>query len=68
MNLIEGHKWVYTFHVLVVAPLLIFIGFAYLKQKEWSLSPDFMKALMYLLIGFGVANILYHGNKLRQNL
>lgn len=68
MKLLEGHAWVYTFHLAVVAPMLIFVGVAYLYQKQWGLSPDFMKALSYILIGFGVANLLYHGSKLRQFL
>ena len=68
MKLLEGHNWVYTMHVLLVAPLLILIPLAYLFKSQWKLTDTMINAMMYLLIGFGVTVFFYHGNKLRKVL
>jgi ABC-type glycerol-3-phosphate transport system permease component len=67
-KLIEGHNWVYTVHVVLVAPLLILIPLAQIYKKELNLSDNFILMLMYTLIAFGIVVLLYHGNKLRTVL
>ena len=67
-KLIEGHNWVYTIHVLLVAPLLILTPLAYIYKDELKLSDNFILMLMYTLIAFGIAVFFYHGNKLREIL
>ena len=68
MKLLEGHNWVYTTHVFVVAPMLILIPLAVMNQKEFNLSDNLIKMLLYILIAFGIVVFLYHGNKLRTGL
>jgi hypothetical protein len=68
MKLLEGHNWVYTTHVFVVAPMLILIPLAVMNQKEFNLSDNLIKMLLYILIAFGIVVFLYHGNKLRTSL
>ena len=67
-KLIEGHNWVYTVHVVLVAPLLILIPLAQIYKKELNLSDNFILMLMYTLIAFGIVVFFYHGNKLRNAL
>ena len=68
MKLLEGYNWVYTTHVLLVAPMLILFPLAVLYQKEMKLSSNLIDMLMYTLIAFGIVVFFYHGNKLRNNL
>jgi|TARA_A100001011_G_scaffold287709_1_gene298699 hypothetical protein len=68
MKLLEGYNWVYTTHVLLVAPMLILFPLAVLYQKEMKLSSNLIDMLMYTLIAFGIVVFFYHGNKLRKNL
>tara|TARA_B100000073_G_C23551783_1_gene500425 strand:+ start:534 stop:740 length:207 start_codon:yes stop_codon:yes gene_type:complete len=68
MKLLEGYNWVYTTHVLLVAPMLILFPLAVLYQKEMKLSNNLIDMLMYTLIAFGIVVFFYHGNKLRKNL
>ena len=67
-KLIDGHNWVYTIHVVLVAPLLILIPLAQIYKKELNLSDNFILMLMYTLIAFGIVVFFYHGNKLRNAL
>ena len=68
MNLIEGHNWVWTTHVFVVAPMLILIPLVVMYKTKWNVSDNFINMLMYTLIAFGIVVFFYHGNKLRKNL
>lgn len=68
MKLLEGYNWVYTTHVLLVAPMLILFPLAVLYQKEMKLSNNLIDMLMYTLVAFGIVVFFYHGNKLRKNL
>ena len=68
MKLLEGYNWVYTTHVLLVAPMLILFPLAVLYQKEMKLSSNLIDMLMYTLVAFGIVVFFYHGNKLRKNL
>ena len=67
-KLIDGHNWVYTIHVVLVAPLLILIPLAQIYKKELNLSDNLVMMLLYTLIAFGIVVLLYHGNKLRTGL
>jgi hypothetical protein len=62
MKLIEGHNWVYTIHILVVAPLLLYISIGYLFNKK--MNEDLYKFAMYALLGFSVLMVIYHASKL----
>ena len=68
MKLIEGHNWVFTIHIFLVAPMLILIPLAVVNKTAWNLSENVIHMMMYTLIAFGIAVLLYHGNKLRNNL
>lgn len=68
MKLLEGYNWVYTTHVLLVAPMLIIFPLAVLYKDDMKLSSNFIDMLMYTLIAFGIVVFFYHGNKLRKNL
>jgi len=67
-KLIDGHNWVYTIHVLLVAPMLILIPLSIIYKAELKLSDNLVTMLLYTLIAFGIVVLLYHGNKLRQVL
>ena len=67
-KLIDGHNWVYTVHVLLVAPMLILIPLSIIYKKELNLSDNLVMMLLYTLIAFGIVVLLYHGNKLRTGL
>ena len=53
----DYHRWVYLFHILVIALILGYVG--YRKQA----TPQ---AIYYLIIIVGIIAIGYHGNILRQ--
>ena len=65
-KLIEGYNWVYLIHVILVAPLLIFIPLASIYKDKLKLSDNFILMLMYTLLAFGIVVFFYHGNKLRK--
>ena len=67
MGFLEGYNWVFTTHVLLVAPMLILFPLAVLYQKQMELSDNFIDMLMYTLVAFGIVVFFYHGNKLRKN-
>jgi hypothetical protein len=68
MKLIEGHNWVFTIHIFLVAPMLILIPLAVVNKTAWNVSENAIHMMMYTLIAFGIAVLLYHANKLRNNL
>lgn len=53
----DYHRWVYLFHIFVIALILGYVG--YRKQA----TPQ---AIYYLIIIVGIIAIGYHGNILRQ--
>ncbi len=65
MKLLEGYNWVYTTHVLLVAPMLILIPLAVIYQKQLKLTDNLIHMLLYIMIAFGIVVFFYHGNKLR---
>jgi len=68
MILLDGHNWVWTIHILLVAPMLILIPLAVIYKTKWNVSDNFINMLMYTLIAFGIVVFFYHGNKLRKNI
>ena len=66
MNLFDGHKWVYWFHIFVGAPLLMVVPIMYLKDGK--VDPTILHAWFYILISVGVAMIAYHALKLSRSL
>ena len=62
MKLLEGHNWVYTIHILLVAPLLFYLSIGYLTDNK--LNDDFYKFAMWTLLAFAILMLGYHGNKL----
>ncbi len=68
MKLLEGYNWVYTTHVFLVAPMLLLIPLAIIYKDKLKLSEQLVHMLLYILIAFGIAVLLYHGNKLRKLL
>ena len=68
MKLLEGHNWVYTTHVFLVAPMLLLIPLAIIYKDKLKLSEQLVDMLLYILIAFGISVLLYHGNKLRKLL
>jgi len=65
MRLIEGRNWVYTIHILLVAPLLFYISIGYLFDKK--ISEELYTFAMYSLLAFAVLMLGYHGKKLSDN-
>jgi len=55
MRLNLEHTWIYWFHLLLVAPLLIYIGYT---------AEHTPKDIFILLFSFGVVVAIYHGYKL----
>jgi len=53
--MLDGHSLVYLFHILVIAPLLFYIG--YMKEKVPS-------QLYVILMAMAVVIALYHSFKL----
>ena len=66
MDLLGGHNWVYLFHILIGAPLLLSIPILYLKDGK--VEPDVLHTWFYILIAVGAAMIIYHGMKLMRSL
>ena len=66
MDLFGGHNWVYLFHILIGAPLLLSIPILYLKDGK--VEPDVLHTWFYILIAVGAAMIIYHGMKLMRSL
>jgi hypothetical protein len=65
-SLFRGHNWVYTIHIVLVSPLLLYISIGYLFDMK--VNEGLYTFMMYTLLAFAVLMILYHGNKLRNNL
>ena len=66
MNMFDGHKWVYWFHILVGAPLLLSIPVLYLKDGK--VDPKVLHTWFYILIAVAIAMVVYHGLKLMRSL
>ena len=67
-QLLSGYNWVYSTHVFLVSPMLIFFPLAVIYKEKYNFSDDMIHTLMYILIGFGIMVLLYHGNKLYSRL
>ena len=65
MGFVDGHNWVYTTHICLVAPLLLYISTGYLFDTKFN--DDLYDFAMWALLAFSVIMVLYHSNKLRQN-
>ena len=65
MKLLDGHKWVYWFHILVGAPLLMIIPLMFLKDGK--IDKDTLHNWFYVLIAVGIGMIFYHGLKLMNS-
>ena len=65
MNMFDGHKWVYWFHILVGAPLLLSIPVLYLKDGK--VDPKVLHTWFYILIAVAIAMVVYHGLKLMRS-
>ena len=66
MDLFGGYNWVWWFHILIGAPLLMSIPILYLKDGK--VEPDVLHTWFYILIAVGSAMIIYHGMKLMRSL
>ena len=66
MGVFTGNNWVYTVHILVIAPLLFYISIGFLSDNK--LNEDLYKFAMWSLLTFAILMVLYHGNKLREGL
>ena len=62
MKLLEGHNWVYTIHIFLVAPLLFYLSIGYLTGNK--LNDDLYKFAMWALLAFAILMVGYHANKL----
>jgi len=62
MILIEGHNWVYTIHICLVGPLLLYLSIGYLTDNK--LNEDLYKFAMWILLAFAGLMVGYHGQKL----
>ena len=62
MGLFKGSNWVYTFHILLVAPLLIYISAGYLLDNK--LNDDLYKFAMWALLAFAGLMVGYHAKLL----
>ena len=66
VNLFDGYKWVYWFHIFVGAPLLMVVPIMYLKNG--TVDKKILVSWYYILVAVGVAMIIYHGMKLARSL
>ena len=62
---VDGHNWVYTIHIILIAPLLIYISTGYLFDNK--LNDDLYRFAMWLLLTFAVLMVGYHFNELRMH-
>lgn len=67
-ELFTGYNWVYSTHIFLVSPMLILFPLAVIYKKKYKFSDNMINMLMYILIGFGVAVLFYHGGKLYSRL
>lgn len=62
---IQGHNWVYSFHIFVVGPYLAFLGYLLNKyNKGFTKYEDFINGAIMTLIVVGIIIVLYHSYKL----
>jgi len=66
MTLIEGRNWVYTIHILLVAPLLLYISIGYLTDNK--LNDKLYEFAMWALLAFACLMTGYHGQKLVSHI
>ena len=66
MILIEGHNWVYTIHILLVAPLLLYLSIGYLTDNK--LNDKLYEFAMWTLLAFAGLMVGYHGKELVSRL
>ena len=62
MKLLEGRNWVYTIHILLVAPLLFYLSIGYLTDNK--LNDDLYKFAMWALLAFAILMFGYHSKEL----
>jgi len=65
MGLFNGRNWIYTIHIFLVAPLLIYISAGYLFDTK--INDDLYKFAMGGLLAFAILMLGYHGKKLSDN-
>ena len=62
---IQGHNWVYSFHIFVVGPYLAFLGYLLKKyNRGFSKYEEFINGGIMTLIVVGIIIVLYHSYKL----
>jgi len=62
--LIEGNNWVYTIHILFIAPLLFYVAYTHIYNEK----NDMITFLVYVQLAMALLIPLYHGHKLFRNL
>ena len=68
MGLFDGNNWVYTIHIFIVAPLLLYISTGYLFNRLPNKGSDSLyEFAMWVLLVFSVLVFVYHGYKLIEN-
>ena len=65
MGLVNGRNWIYTIHIFLIGPLLLYISAGYLFDMK--LNEQFYTFAMWSLFAFSIVMLGYHGYKLRQN-
>ena len=63
-SFVEGHNWVYTIHILFVAPLLFYVAYA----SIYNLKSELVTFMLYVQIAMALLIPIYHGNKLLTNI
>ena len=66
MNLFDGHKWVYWFHIFVGVPLLTCIPLFYVITGDMP-HTDVVTPWFYILLAVGAAMLVYHLLKLLRS-
>ena len=62
---IQGHNWVYSFHILIVGPYLALLGYLLKKYNlGFKKYEDFINGAIMTLIIVGILIIVYHSYKL----
>ena len=63
-SFVEGHNWVYTIHILFVAPLLFYVAYAHI----FNLDNEFVTFMVYVQLSMAILIPIYHGHKLLTNI
>ena len=63
-SFVEGNNWVYTIHILFVAPLLFYVAYSHI----FNIKSELVTFMIYVQLSMAILIPIYHGHKLFKNL